>query len=307
MTSVMKGGFGAPVSGGHTNGHANTGTEFLAVIPPLGSALDGYDNTKPCSQQTINVPQTFRDAMAVREAVYGEQGIPLEAEFDEDDARSWHWVAYASVAAHSAMPPKRMRPSHANTPADDARRASATAIRVPVATIRMIPPPHGPNQYIIVNADNTRDTHPAADAPQPTADASHPLEAHVKLARLAARKAYRGLGLAKLLINSALDFATLNPDKVYSPPSPTALEKAQMQGSHRDREILWQGLVMIHAQLHLKPMWEKHGFHEELKNDHGEVEIPAQPHWMEEGIEHMGLWKRLPVERKRLSVTSLEG
>lgn len=307
MTSVLKGGFGAPSIHGYGNGHTNTGTEFLAVISPLGSALDGY-NTKPCNQQSIHVPPTFRDAMAVREAVYGEQGIPLEAEFDEDDARSWHWVAYASVAAHSAMPPKRMRrpSSHANTPADDARRASATAIRVPVATIRMIPPPHRPNQYML-NSNTNTDTHTHGEAPQSMSDPFHPLEAYVKLGRLAALKAYRGLGLAKLLINAALDFATLNPDKVYSPPSPTALEKAQMQGSHRDKEILWQGLVMIHAQTSLHAMWEKHGFHEELKNDHGEVEIHAQPHWIEEGIEHMGMWKRLPVERKRLSVTSLEG
>lgn len=169
----------------------------------------------------------------------------------------------------------------------------------------MIPPPHGPNKYI--NGHNAGDKHPDADTPQDAADTPHPLEAHVKLGRLAALKPYRGLGLAKLLINSALDFATLNPDKVYSPPSPTALEKAQMQGSHRDKEILWQGLVMIHAQTNLQSMWEKHGFHEELKNDHGEVEMRAEPHWMEEGIEHVGMWKRLPVERKRLSVTSLEG
>lgn len=299
----MKGGFGGPSSNGSSS--ANTGTEFLNLIPPLGSALDGYDNTKPCSQQPIHVPQSFRDAMAVREAVYGEQGVPLEAEFDEDDARSWHWVAYASVAAHSAMPPKRLRVSSSNTPADDARRASATAMRVPVATIRMIPPPHGPNKYI--HSDKA-DQHPDADAPEDIAESHHPSQPYVKLGRLAVLQAYRGLGLAKLLINSALDFATANPDKIYSLPSPTALEKAQMQGSHREREITWQGLVMVHAQSDLKTMWEKHGFHEELKDDDGEVEIQAEPHWMEEGIEHVGMWKRLPVEkRKRLSVSSMDG
>ncbi|KAI8932957.1 hypothetical protein NX059_010426 [Plenodomus lindquistii] len=303
MTSVMKGGFGAPSSNG--NGNAHAGTEFLNAIHPLGSALDGYDNTKPCSQQTINVPEAFRDAMAVREAVYGEQGVPLEAEFDQDDARSFHWVAYASVASHSTTPPKRLRASSSNTPADDARRASATAVRVPVATIRLIPPPHGPNKYI--NSSNG-DKHADADAPEDIAEQHHPNEPYVKLGRLAALKPYRGLGLARLLVNTALDFATNNPEKIYSPPSPTALEKAQMQGSHREREITWQGLVMIHAQTNLKAMWEKHGFHEELLGEDGEVEIQAEPHWMEEGIEHVGMWKRLPVEkRKRLSVSSTEG
>lgn len=303
MTSVMKGGFGSPNLLESTNG--NSGTEFINVLAPPKSALDDYDNTTPCSKQSINVPQTFRDAMAVREEVYGEQGVPLEAEFDEDDARSWHWVAYASVAAHSSTPPKRLRSISPNTPADDARRASATAIRVPVATIRLVPPPHGPNKY--VDSKDT-DKHSDAEPPEQDAEGTHPAEPYIKLGRLAALTPYRGLGLAKLLINAALDFATREPDKIYSPPTPTALEKAQMQGVNREKEITWQGLVMIHAQANLKAMWEKYGFHEELRNEDGEVEIYAEPHWIEEGIEHVGMWKRLPVEkRKRLSMSSLEG
>lgn len=306
MTSVMKGGFGSPTT--NDNGNDNTGTEFVNLLAPLKTALDGYDNTKPCSKQTISIPQTFRDAMSVREDVYGEQGVPLEAEFDEDDARSWHWVAYASVASHSSTQPKsmRMRSVSPNTPADDARRASATAVRVPVATIRLIPPPHGPNKY--AEADNKADKHPDADPPTEKAENAHPAEPYIKLGRLAALHAYRGLGLGKLLINAALDFATLNPDRIYSPPSPTALEKAQMQGSNKEKEITWQGLVMIHAQANLKSMWEKQGFSEELLNEEGEVEIHAEPRWIEEGIEHVGMWKRLPVEkRKRLSLSSLDG
>lgn len=300
MTSVVKGGFGSP--SGNGNGNGNSGTEFLNMLSPLKTALDGYDNTLPCTKQTINVPATFRDAMAVREEVYSEQGIPLEAEFDEDDPRSWHWVAYASVAAHSNSPPKRLRSSSPSTPAEDARRASATAVRVPVATIRLIPPPHGPNKYL---EEHETDKHPDADPPSEETGTKHPTEPYVKLGRLAALTTYRGLGLAKLLINSALDFATKNPDKIYSPPSPTALEKAQIQGSNKEKEITWQGLVMIHAQVNLKSMWEKHGFQEELKNDYGEVEIHAEPRWFEEGIEHVGMWKRLPIDkRKRLSLSS---
>lgn len=306
MTSVMTGGFGAPSSADNGNGNGNTGgTEFLNVLAPLKGALDGYDNTIPCSRQAISVPQTFRDAMSIREEVYGEQGVPLEAEFDQDDARSWHWVAFASVASHSRSPPKTLRSISPNTPADDARRASATAVRVPVATVRLIPPPHGPNTY--VETGKRAHKHTDADPPNDDAASAHIAEPYVKLGRLAALKAYRGLGLAKLLISAALDFATRNPDKIYSPPSPTALEKAQMQGINREKEITWQGLVMIHAQANLKSMWEKQGFSEELRNDEGDVEIHAEPHWIEEGIEHMGMWKRLPVEkRKRLSLSSLE-
>lgn len=303
MTSVLKGGFGSPSS--VPLGTPNPGTEFVNTICPLKGALDGYDNTLPCSKQKIHVPPNFCDAMAVREAVFGEQGVPLEAEFDEDDPRSWHWVAYASVATHSASPPKALRRNDSgNTPADDARRASATATRVPVATIRLIPPPHGPNKYV---QQHKTDKHADADPPVEDHDHKQPTEPYIKLGRLAVLAPYRSLGLAKLLINAALDYATANPDLVYRPPSPTALEMAQILGNNKEREITWQGLVMIHAQANLEAMWEKHGFHEELRNEDGEVEIEAEPHWIEEGIEHVGMWKRLPIEkRKRLSLSSLD-
>ena len=69
--------------------------------------------------------------------------------------------------------------------------------------------------------------------------------------------------------------------------------------------MTWNGLVMIHAQANLQAMWERHGFQEELRNEHGEIEAAAEPHWIEEGIEHVGMWKRLPLEReKRLSFSS---
>jgi predicted GNAT family N-acyltransferase len=298
MTSVVKG-FGAP--SGDANGSGNTGTEFMCMLAPPKDKLDGYNNAIPCSQQTINVPPLFRDAMLVREEVYGEQGIPLESEFDEDDARSWHWIAYASVASTS-MPPKYMRSDSPNTPAEDARRASASASRMPVATIRLIPPPHGPNKYL---ADTSKaDKHTDADPPSEELDTAHPTEPYVKLGRLATLKAYRGLGLAGLLITAVFDFAKMNPDTIYKPPSATATERAQIKDHGKDHQLAWEGLIMIHAQANLKKMWEKHGFSEELKNEKGEVDIAAQPHWNEEGIEHIGMWKRLDVKRGRSGISS---
>jgi predicted GNAT family N-acyltransferase len=297
MTSVVKGGFGVP--SGEANG--NTGTEFLCMLSPPKEKVDGYDNTIPCSQQTINVPPLFRDAMTVREEVYGEQGIPLEAEFDEDDARSWHWVAYASVASTST-PPKYMRSDSPNTPAEDARRASASASRMPVATIRLIPPPHGPNKYV-QNNDKV-DKHTDADPPSEDMETAHPTEPYVKLGRLATLKAYRGLGLAGLLITAVFDYAKMNPDTIYKPPSATAMERAHIVDHGKAQELAWEGLIMIHAQANLKKMWEKHGFGEELKNEKGEVEIAAEPHWIEEGIEHIGMWKRIDVKRGRSNMSS---
>lgn len=272
----------------------NGGTEFMSTLPPPESDVDGWDSTKPWNQQTANsIPIVFADAMSVREEVFGEQGVPLEAEFDEDDARSWHWVVYASVGTSSSSPPKSIltRSDSGNTPADDARRASATAQRLPVGTIRLIPPPHGPNKYV--------DKHTDADPPAEK-EPEHPEEPYVKLGRLSVLAPYRKLNLSRLLINSVLDFAAQQPDAIYIPPSPTSRELANLAGPGAARPLSWQGLVMIHAQAQLKHMWEKHGFREELRNDAGELEIPAEPHWMEEGIEHVGMWKRLRIAQGRL-------
>jgi predicted GNAT family N-acyltransferase len=266
----------------------------MSTLPPPKGDVDGWDKTRPWNQQTAsNIPLIFKDAMSVREEVFGEQGVPLDAEFDEDDARSWHWVVYASVGTSPASPPKSMlaRSDSGNTPADDARRASATAQRLPVGTIRLIPPPHGPNKYL-------DDKHPDADPPKD--DVEHTKEPYVKLGRLAVLAPYRKLNLSKLLINSVFDFATQQPDAIYLPPSPTTREMAALQGPNAARPLAWQGLVMIHAQAHLKHMWGKHGFREELRNDAGEVEIAAEPRWMEEGIEHVGMWKRLRIAQGRL-------
>ncbi|KAH6644853.1 hypothetical protein C7974DRAFT_430510 [Boeremia exigua] len=280
---------------GFSGAAANGGTEFMSTLPPPKGDLDEWDRTRPWNQQPgASAPLVFKDAMSVREEVFGEQGVPLEAEFDDDDARSWHWVVYASVGTSSASPPKALlaRSDSGNTPADDARRASATATRLPVGTIRLIPPPHGPNKY-------AADPHPDADTPAALA-AAHPAEPYVKLGRLAVLAPYRKLNLSKLLVNAVLDFAAQQPDAIYVPPSPTTRELAALQGPGAARPLSWQGLVMIHAQAPLKHMWEKHGFREELRTDAGAVEIAAEPHWIEEGIEHVGMWKRLKIAPGRL-------
>jgi hypothetical protein len=67
------------------------GTPFIQLLKP--SNLDEYDRKKLPSQQPPSVPKTFLDAMEVREQVFVmEQNIPLENEYDSDDARSCHWV-----------------------------------------------------------------------------------------------------------------------------------------------------------------------------------------------------------------------
>jgi predicted GNAT family N-acyltransferase len=169
-----------------------------------------------------------------------------------------------------------------------------------VATIRLIPPPHGPNKYL--QETNTSDRHADADPPAEEVDTPHSAEPYVKLGRLATLKPFRGLGLAGLLINDVFKFAKANPDTIYKPPSPTAIERAQITEHGKEQQLQWEGLIMIHAQVSIKKMWEKQGFSEELRNEKGEVEIAAEPHWIEEGIEHVGMWKRLEVKRGRSAI-----
>ncbi|PQE08444.1 hypothetical protein CJF30_00005301 [Rutstroemia sp. NJR-2017a BBW] len=87
-------------------------TPFIQFIAP--TTLDGYDRTRPSTEQPDHIPKTFLDAISVREAVFvKEQSVPIEHEFDSDDPRACHWVIYASVN--------------------------------PIGTIRLVPFPHPPH------------------------------------------------------------------------------------------------------------------------------------------------------------------
>lgn len=77
------------------------------LLPPLGPSISEiYHSSSPL------LPLIFADAMTIRLQVFcTEQGCSVANELDEDDGRSWHWVAY-----------------------DSAER--------PVGCIRLVPPPH---------------------------------------------------------------------------------------------------------------------------------------------------------------------
>ncbi|KAL9623018.1 MAG: hypothetical protein Q9160_002737 [Pyrenula sp. 1 TL-2023] len=71
-----------------------------------------------------NAPQTFQDAMAVREDVFcDEQGCSLLNELDEDDGRSWQWVFY-DTEQHQR-----------------------------IGVIRLVPPPHHPHPNGFIDPD----------------------------------------------------------------------------------------------------------------------------------------------------------
>ncbi|KAI0484249.1 acetyltransferase [Xylariaceae sp. FL0804] len=115
------------------------GTPFIKLLEPALARLDGYDKALPHDQQPAHIPPTFTDAMAVREAVFvGEQGVPLEYEHDADDARSCHWVLYASVN-------RVVEPEQLDESGNVVRPRRSETSSVPVGTLRIVPFPHPPH------------------------------------------------------------------------------------------------------------------------------------------------------------------
>lgn len=267
----------------------STRSEFVDFIVPLHDRLKLYDRTKSSTEQAKNdatdpakaIPRGFLDAMSVREEVFvKEQKVPLENELDEDDERSFHWVAYASIPSKVASPEIRAL----NGEADNKRRvSSSTSTKIPIGTIRLVPPPHPPHP--------TPGSHHKIDAleegkPKDTLHDGN--EAYIKLGRLAVIREFRKAGISKLLIETALNFAKEHSAEIMPHFDPTLFE-ALRQESDRGAGMDWKGLVLVHAQTGVQKVWKKYGFETD----------ESMGVWDEEGIDHVGMWRRLDLTAAR--------
>ena len=250
----------------------STRSEFVDFIVPLRDRLKLFDSSRPATDQPKNdatdparaIPQGFIDAMTVRQEVFcGEQQVPMENELDEDDQRSFHWTAYASIPVKSNSPDRK---PHDNQ-ADAGRRISAST-KVPIGTIRLVPPPHH--------------AHPNGKY---TTDVQKDNESYVKLGRLAVIKEFRKAGISKLLIETALTFAREHPYELMPQLEPSLMEHLNHDGALLD----FKGLVLVHSQTGVQKVWKKYGF--ETDESMGK--------WDEEGIEHVGMWKRVDTTAGR--------
>lgn len=144
--------------------------------------------------------------------------------------------------------------------------ATTTTVKTPVAVIRLVPPPHAPHELL---------TNPnaGADASLSKYDTVH--EPYIKLTRVAVLREYRGLGLGRRLVDEALGWARGHVEEI---------EEACRQVVKR--ELRWKGLVLVHAQVQGEKMYERFGF----------VTDEKMGRWDEEGIEHVGMWKRIDLE-----------
>lgn len=286
-------------------------TQFVAVVPPPGEALKDYDATLPPSKQKPTIPKGFVDAMIIREEVFvQEQNIPLENEFDKDDARSWHWVAYASVGSTSkstGQPLDDLDSLDESHTQQEAEVRQASASQLPVATLRLVPPPQSPHPV----PGSAMVLDPAIGKPLWTmkdgsdyaaAMAAHQkewknakfAEPYVKIGRVATSPPFRRLGLSRLLIASCFEWAKSHPKDILPPMDAAKREAMRLreemqqgdEGNWKGAEEGWRGLVLVHSQSRMEKIWAKAGFARDEK----------MGVWWEEGIEHIGMWKRIEVE-----------
>lgn len=255
-------------------------SEFISFLAPPGHKIDNYNRSLPYSQQPDSVPSIFCDAMSVRETVFvKEQHVPLENELDSDDPRCFHWVTYASVGAKA---------SPVVTPQDKAgdKRKSSTASRVPVGVIRLVPPPHPPHavpgtEHKIDNSEDAPRVPVLHDAHNAGPVSSHNPhnEPYIKLGRLAVLREYRKMRLGKLLVDTALEWASKHAEEIVPPVSAMDVEAARVDGKEGEVSARWKGLVLVHAQKYVERTWRHYGF----ERDEGMGE------WDEEGITHVGM------------------
>ncbi|KAI1659257.1 hypothetical protein F4813DRAFT_354394 [Daldinia decipiens] len=276
------------------------GTPFISHLEP--TRLDGYDRTRPHDQQPGHVPKTFGDAMEVREAVFvREQGVPLTHEHDPDDARSCHWVMYASVNFTTEPEERDPLSGEVTKPRKSETRS------LPIGTLRVVPFPHPPHPQpggsatkgdgtatssgtarprarTMTSVDEERQASAlpfGVDRPTTYHDGKEP---YVKLGRMAVIPEFRGHHIAGQLWLAAKKWLEDNP--TFFNPSVTELGMDQLKVGVAGDIPKWNGLVCCHAQESVVKLYERWGF----KVDEG------MGKWYEEGIPHVGMFLRLHIK-----------
>lgn len=264
------------------------GTPFIQFLEP--TKLEGFQRGAPLESQPPSIPPAFIDAMEVRHHVFvTEQGVPADNEFDEDDPRSCHWVAYASVNKTSKA---EIRDDDGNVvqPRESSTRTT------PIGTLRLVPFPHEPHPQVDGQYHNGLLDGESGNATQATYSRDRETtfhdgkEPYVKLGRLAVVKEFRGHRIAGLLVRTALSWLKENP--AFFDPSLTEMGLEQMGAIDENDIPEWKGLVCVHAQKQVEGAWAKWGF--EVDEGMGT--------WWEEGIPHVGMFQRLEIAEKQIRI-----
>lgn len=247
----------------------------------------------------------FLDAMKVRHNVFIlEQKVPLESELDEDDTRSCHWVAHmsdggdnTSVMSQQAVGTIRVvpypQPPHpvqggAYSIIDGAvilkgrwvRKADGVQAG---STEAAAPPTHTTPQSQLDYLPATEEDHAAeiaaAVGPDRATSMHDGKEPYVKLGRIAVLSSFRGFRLGQYLVQTTLDWIQANP---------TYFDKVDPMAAAATAETKFNGLVCLHAQVQALGFYTRLGF----------VIDEGMGTWWEEGIPHVGMFRRLDLSKK---------
>lgn len=283
----------------------------IHLLPPPGPSVLLLSTTGITSPQggTSTAPKLFLAAHKVRFEVFvKEQRCSAANEIDADDATSWHWVIYATPSP----PPHDRRawleslgtlvvvgksseeeegPYFNNNNNDDEELISGV---IPVGTIRLVPPSaaedHKHNGQasapppLSVEGGGEEAAEQQQQQQQPTHTPTkmwNGKESYIKLGRLATLRSHRGLGFGKVLVDSALKWAVENAATLRRQPRGRDQENEEAEGKGE-----WNGLVLVHAQRDVE------GWYRRIA---GFVTDEGLGVWIEEGIEHVGMWRRLDL------------
>lgn len=170
------------------------------------------------------------------------------------------------------------------------QRKKSVTRTTPIGTIRLVPFPHPPHpepgSKFTFDASEDDSTSPPPYIIDRATTYHDGVEPYIKLGRIAVMKEFRGAGVSKILANAAITWAQQNP--TYFNPSVLEMGMEKMGATRTDEIPVWKGLVCVHAQEQVENAWAKWGF----ERDEG------MGTWDEEGILHVGMFRRLNLEKQ---------
>ncbi|KAH8699184.1 acyl-CoA N-acyltransferase, partial [Talaromyces proteolyticus] len=138
----------------------------------------------------------------------------------------------------------------------------------PVGVVRLVPPPHAPHETL---------HYPDRAAEHDKFDVRH--EPYVKVTRVAVVREFRGYGISRKLMEVLEDWARRNRERVEEMMEYVLREDGGVGGRR------WNGLIGLHAQVQVEKMYARLGYETDM----------AMGRWDEEGIEHVGMFKRVSL------------